>query len=91
MQYKVIIAQNQVAVTAVDHAVTVTVVTTAGETATTTADRAMTSVRMLLRRFRLRTGTPIVTLICSEFWADKRRLRLFYIRICLNLRAISRT
>lgn len=59
--------------------------------AVTAVDHAMTSVRMLLRRFRLRTGTPIVTLICSEFWADKRRLRLFYIRICLNLRAISRT
>ena len=75
MQYKVIIAQNQVAVTAVDHAVTVTVAMTAeAETAVTTADRAMTSVRMLLRGFRLRTGTPIVTLICSDFWADKRRL-----------------
>lgn len=59
--------------------------------AVTAVDHAMTSVRMLLRRFRLRTGTPIVTLICSEFWADKRLLRLFYIRICLNLRAISRT
>ena len=42
--------------------------------AVTAVDHAMTSVRMLLRRFRLRTGTPIVTLICSEFWADKRRL-----------------
>ena len=35
--------------------------------AVTAVDHAMTSVRMLLRRFRLRTGTPIVTLICSEF------------------------
>ena len=57
-------AEAETAVTAVDHAVTVTVVTTAGETAATTADRVvMLRSRRLLSLTVTKTTT---TLRCSN-------------------------